>query len=361
MSSMPSFQTICRAFLPGCCVQSVEEIKIGHINQTYHLNLLLENGQSSSVLLQGINCYVFRQPKLLMENIEKVCLHLQKQNPQGCNLHFYHSQDGCNYYIDDSGFWRLCNFIPSITYSSVDDLSIVAEAAKAFGQFQKQLLDFPAAQLHETIPNFHNTRSRYAALKQAVADDAVQRLSACQPELEALLALEEQACLLTDWQQQGKLPLRVTHNDTKINNVLFDEEGKALCVIDLDTVMPGLLGHDFGDAIRTAANTEAEDSCNLDKVTIDLSVFKAFTQAFLSVLGNCVSDNEIDTLALSALALTTENAVRFLTDYLQGDVYFKVAHPEHNLQRCRCQLALALEMQKHMDEMNDIVHQCLLA
>ena len=345
---MDTFLPICAAFFPDCSVLAVEEIKVGHINRTYKITLQLNNEQRD-FLLQSVNTYVFKEPRKVMENIAAVTEHIKSR------LRFYPAADGNNFFADDSGFWRLCDYIPSVTCSTVDDLSMVREAACAFGQFQQQLSDFPAASLHETIPNFHNTRSRFAALKAAAAADSAGRLDSCREVCEALLALEEPACRLTDLLSEGKLPLRVTHNDTKINNVLFDENGHALCVIDLDTVMPGLVGHDYGDALRTAANREAEDSVDLDKVGVDVEVFRAFTEGFLSVLAHKLTQTELDTLALSFLTLSAEQAARFLTDYLQGDVYFRVEHSEHNLQRTRCQLALAQDVQRRLPQLEKIV------
>ncbi len=345
---MDAFSHICAAFFPDCSVLAVEEIKVGHINRTYRITLKLAEEQRD-FLLQSVNTYVFKEPQKVMENIAAVTEHLHSR------LRFYPAADGNNFFADDSGFWRLCDYIPSVTVSSVENLSMVREAACAFGQFQQQLSDFPADTLHETIPNFHNTRSRFAALKAVAAADSVGRLADCCEVYEALLALEEPACRLTDLLSEGKLPLRVTHNDTKINNVLFDEEGHALCVIDLDTVMPGLVGHDYGDALRTAANCEAEDSVNLDKVGVNVEVFRAFTEGFLSVLAPKLTQTELDTLALSFLTLAAEQAARFLTDYLQGDVYFRVEHSEHNLQRTRCQLTLAQDVQRRLPQLEAIV------
>ena len=348
---MDTFSHICAAFFPDCPVLAVEEIKVGHINRTYKITLNVAE-QPREFLLQSVNTYVFQEPQKVMENIAAVTEHIHSR------LHFYPAADGRNFFADDSGFWRICDYIPSVNYSSVEDLSVVKEAGRAFGQFQQQLSDFPADSLHETIPNFHNTRSRFNALKAAAAADSVGRLSECRDVYDALLAMEEPACRLTDLLNEGELPLRVTHNDTKINNVLFDEEGHALCVIDLDTVMPGLVGHDFGDALRTAANTEAEDSANLDKVGVNVEVFRAFTEGFLSVLAHNLCQLELDTLALSVLTLTAEQAARFLTDYLQGDVYFRVEHSEHNLQRTRCQLTLAQDLQRRLPQLEKIVADC---
>ncbi len=348
-------EATCRAFFPAAELRTAEEIKVGHINKTYRVTLAMD-AVEGDYLLQSVNTYVFKEPKLVMENIQQVCAQLSAKEPQGLQLRFCKTPTGENFVENNWGFWRLCNYIPSVSYSSGADHAIVKEAALAFGRFQQQLSDFDAAALHETIPHFHDTIRRYEALEAAAAADEAGLLHRAENELSALLSLKEQACKLTVLYNEGKLPLRVTHNDTKINNVLFDKAtGKALCVIDLDTVMPGLMGHDFGDAIRTAANTAAEDCADLSTVTVDLGIFRAFAEGYLSVLGDSLTELERDTLALSALVLTAEQAVRFLTDYLQGSVYFHIDYPEHNLIRTRCQLKLAQEIQSKLPEMEKIV------
>jgi len=346
-------QELCACFGIEDALNKVEEIQVGHINKTYKISC-----GKQDYLLQALNTYVFRQPEQVMENIAKVTEHIEKKNPQGINLHFFCGKDGKNFVRNEDGFWRMCNYIPSLCCDMGRDLDVVAQAAEAFGQFQLWLADFDAVQLVETIPNFHNTKLRYEALLAAVNEDQCNRVKEVQQELEWLMEHRQLACTLTDLQEQGKLPLRVTHNDTKINNVLFDlNSKKALCVIDLDTVMPGLVGHDFGDAIRTAANSTAEDDACAENAVVDLKVFEAFAKAYVKKLGSSLCSEELETLALSAFCLTVEQTVRFLTDYLQGDVYFHVAYGEHNLVRSRCQLHLAQDMLKHMDEMRAIVQE----
>ena len=353
-----NLEPICQQFFPNCRLNSVEEIKVGHINRTYRLSLTLADGSAFDGLLQSVNTYVFKQPELMMENIAKATRHIAAKNPDGANPTFYTTAGGKNYFADESGFWRLQNYIDSTTYSSGEDLAIVAEAGKAFGQFQQQLADFPAEELHETIPDFHNTIQRFRNLWQAVEKDAMGRVKEVQPELDYIRSIEANACTLTRLYNESKLPLRVTHNDTKINNVLMDRHsGKALAVIDLDTVMPGLVGHDFGDAIRSAGNTEAEDSPNLDKVAVNIPIFRTFAESYLSVLADKLTAEELDTLALSSFAMTIECGIRFLTDYLEGDVYFRTEYPEHNLVRTRNQMALAQDIYKHLPELNAIVHE----
>ena len=337
-----------------------ETICIGNVNQTYEVKFILPDGTPKSFLIQNVNTYAFRNPVQLMENIDKVTEHIRNKKPGQVALHFHHTADRKTYIIDGDNFWRMTNFIPSKTYSSVVDPAIIHNAGNAFGEFQMQLADFDITQLYETIPNFHNTKARYDQLMAAVEKDPVGRVAEVREELEYLLGVREEACKLTDMLQRGELPLRVTHNDTKINNVLFSPiDKRAMVVVDLDTVMPGLVGHDFGDAIRFAANREEEDSLALDKVGVDLDIFRAFAEGFLELTANTLTQNEIDTLALSCLTLTVELATRFLADYILGDPYFNIKHPKHNLERTRCQIALAKDMQKNMDQMEKIVHDCV--
>ena len=346
---------VCSAFRIRGELQSYEEIKCGHINQTYKVNFIRDDGKKKSYIVQAINTNVFRDPVRVMHNIDLVTEHLHVKAPDKKALHFHHTADRKTYWIGADGFWRLFNYIPSRTYDCSSDCEIVRNAGRAFGNFQQMLDDFDVELIHETIPFFHDTIKRYESLMNVVESDPVHRVSAVQEELNWLLEVQEQACRLTHMQRDGCLPVRVTHNDTKINNVLFEEDGKdAIVVIDLDTVMPGLVGHDFGDAIRSAANTEAEDCRETDKIHIDLKVFCAFTEGFLSKTAESLSKQELKLLPMSAFCMTCELAVRFLTDYLQGDTYFKVDYPEHNLIRTRSQIALAKDMLKNMDTMERI-------
>ena len=335
-------------------------IQVGNVNKTYEVRFILPDGKPKSFLIQNVNTYAFRNPVQLMENIDKVTEHIRSKKVGKIALHFHHTADRKTYVIDGKNFWRMINFIPSVTYSSVIDQTVVRNAGKAFGEFQMQLSDFDITQLYETIPGFHNTRQRYAQLREAIAADPVGRVAEVREEIAYLLEVEELACRLTDMQNSGQLPLRVTHNDTKINNVLFNpDDNSALVVIDLDTVMPGLVGHDFGDAIRFAANKVSEDSLEYEKAGVDLEVFRSFAEGFLEMTANTLTPAEIDTLALSCFTLTAELSTRFLTDYILGDPYFNIKYEEHNLIRTRCQIALAKDMQLHMDEMEKIVAECV--
>lgn len=337
-----------------------ETICIGNVNQTYEVKFILPDGMRKSFLIQNVNTYAFRHPVELMENIDKVTEHIRSKKPGQVALHFHHTADRKTYVLDGKNFWRMTNFIPSKTYGTVVDPEIIHNAGKAFGEFQMQLSDFDIKELYETIPDFHNTRVRYQQLMNAVEKDPVGRVAKVKDELDYLISVQNEACKLTDMSLRGELPLRVTHNDTKINNVLFSPiDKRAMVVVDLDTVMPGLVGHDFGDAIRFAANREPEDSTNLERVVLDLDIFEAFTEGFLEMTAGTLTQNEVDTLALSPFVLAVELATRFLADYILGDPYFNIKNPEHNLERTRCQIALAKDMMTKFDQMNEIVVRCV--
>ena len=320
----PLFDTlrqICTSFrIPGKFL-SYDEIKVGNVNRTYKVNFqqpcqadaandasdARSDAPCKSYMIQRINTYAFKEPVKVMENIDKVTEHIRAKRPDKVSLHFHHTADRKNYVSDEHGFWRLFNYVPSVTYNTTEKLSVIRNAGEAFGEFQMLLGDFDVALLHETIPDFHNTRKRYAKLEEDVRNDPQGKVKEVQAEIDWLLSVKEQACRLTDMQQRNELPLRVTHNDTKINNVLFDAEtDKALVVIDLDTVMPGLVGHDFGDAIRFAANYVSEDSPEAEKAGVNMEVFLAFTEGFLKQTAATLTQAEIDTLGISCFALAKD-------------------------------------------------------
>lgn len=342
---------------------SYEEIKMGNVNHTYKVNYIRDDGsgmaQIKSYLVQRVNTYAFQDPVALMSNIDKVTEYIHHKFPETKCLHFHHTAERSNYLMDQDGFWRLSNYVPSVTFNSCDDLNVVRSAGEAFGDFQMMLSDFDAGALYYTIPDFHNTRKRYEKLKADRTADPCGRVAEVRAELDWLLSAENEACRLTDMQEQGELPLRVTHNDTKINNVLFDEAThQPLVVIDLDTVMPGLVGHDFGDAIRFAANFVEEDCPQAEKAGVNLNVFWAFAEGFLKKTAATLTEAEVATLGNSCFTLACELATRFLDDYIVGDKYFKIRSPQHNLERTRCQIALAKDMQVKLDAMNAIVRDC---
>ncbi len=353
---------VCRLFRIEYEYLGYETIQMGNVNRTYKVNFLLPEGKPKSFLVQNVNTYAFRNPVGLMENIDKVTEHIRRKKPGQLALHFHHTADRKTYVEDGENFWRMTNYVPSVTFNTVTDLDVVRNAGKAFGEFQMDLADFDIGELTETIPGFHNTRNRYEKLRQAIREDRAGRASQVQEEIAYLLSVQDMACRLTELQLAGELPLRVTHNDTKINNVLFDPRDNApMIVIDLDTVMPGLMGHDFGDAIRFAANFVEEDCPGCEKAGLDLRVFRAFAEGFLEKTARAMTEKELQTLALSSFALTAELATRFLADYLDGDLYFKINAPDHNLVRARCQIALAKDMLRKMPEMEQVVLACAAA
>ena len=340
--------------------------KSGHINTTCLVSLD-DNGVSRNYVMQKINKNVFKHPEDVMSNISNVTgfirskLARQGKSSDRKVLKFLPAQDGKYYTIDDNGdYWRIYEFVDkSITFDATEDKGVLEETGKAFGEFQQLLSDYPSAKLEDIIPDFHNTPKRYDTFKDTVNADPVGRAGSVQNEIYEYLCLRDLASEMQRMLDGGQLPLRVTHNDTKCNNVLFDEDTKVhLCVIDLDTVMPGLVGYDFGDAIRFAANTCDEDEKDTSKVKIDLGKFEAFTRGFLSQVGDSLTQTELRTLPLGAITMTTECGLRFLTDYIDGDNYFGISYPEHNLDRARCQLTLAQDMVRNYDLMNTIVAKC---
>ena len=337
----------------------------GHINTTYLLTFD-DCGKTNKYILQQVNPNVFKNIDSLMDNIFKVTSYLRNEI-RSCGgdenreaLHYIKTRDGKNYYIaEDGSYFRSYVFVEnSVTYNSVDNPDLFKASGVAFGRFQRLLSAFPAESLFETIPDFHNTEKRFQTeFLPALAADVSGRAASCENEIEFVKARHNYCSRLVDLQAQGKIPTRVTHNDTKLNNVLFDKDsGSAICVIDLDTVMPGLALYDFGDSIRFGANTAAEDEADLSKVSINLDYFRAYAEGFLSEAGHSLNETEKSNLAFASLLMTFECGMRFLTDYLNGDVYFKTEYPEHNLVRAKNQLALVADMEKHLPEMEEIIN-----
>lgn len=337
----------------------------GHINTTYLLTFD-DGGIARKYVLQQVNPHVFKNIDSLMENIFKVTSYLRseiRKNGGDENreaLHYIKTRDGKKYYVaSDGSYYRSYVFVEnSVTYNTVENPQLFKASGIAFGRFQSLLSDFPADSLVETIPDFHNTEKRYnTEFLPALEADAKGRAAECKAEIEFIKARKDYCSRLVDLQAQGAIPTRVTHNDTKLNNVLFDKDsGKAICVIDLDTVMPGLALYDFGDSIRFGANTAAEDEADLSRVSVNLENFKAYAEGFLSEAGNSLNETEKTNLAFASLIMTFECGMRFLTDYLNGDVYFKTNYPEHNLVRAKNQLALVADMEKHLAEMEEIIN-----
>lgn len=344
--------------------QSSEELTSGNINATYRLTYKQPDGSDKFYVLQRINTVAFHDPVELMKNIQLVLNHIaasmvrQKIDPERRVLEFIPTDEGSLLYRDSSGaYWRADIFISGATgYDSIVNPDHFYEAGRGFGEFQKYLFDFPADKLVETIPDFHNTKKRFYAFVAAVAEDRAGRVCELEPEIDFFFDRRKKMGKIIDLMDSGVLPMRVTHNDTKLNNVLIDNEtGKAICVIDLDTVMPGTTLYDYGDAIRYGANTAAEDEPDLSKIGVDMDLFRRFTDGFVSEIAGVLTKDEIHYLPLGAYVMTCEVAMRFLTDYMNGDEYFKVKYPSHNLVRARAQMRLLEEIEKHYDEMTAYV------
>ena len=325
----------------------------GHINSTFKI----DTDEGAEYVLQRINTYVFKDPVGLMNNAGAITDFIrQRVEDPRLALHFLTTNDGEFYFEDEKGeFWRMYDFVGGFCLDAPECDDDFYQSALAFGRFQQMLSEFPAETLSETIPEFHNTPDRYRQFKESVAADKMGRLEGVRDEVNFLLEREEMGAQIHNQRVAGILPLRVTHNDTKLNNVLLDKKTrKSLCVLDLDTVMPGLSAFDFGDSIRFGAATAAEDEKDLSKMEMDLHLFEIYAKGFLEAATN-LTDAEVDALAMGAYTMTLECATRFLKDYLDGDQYFKVQYPEHNLVRARTQIKLVADMEKKMDEMKAIV------
>ena len=336
----------------------------GHINDTYRLVFERTDGSIKRYILQRINTFVFHNPAGLMKNIERVTSHLRQKvvaaggDPDRETLTLVPTRAGQSFHLAEDGqYWRSYHFVEkTIAYQVPANLQHVYHAAWAFGNFQRMLHDFPAADLSETIPDFHNTPKRLEDLIKAVELDSHHRARDVADEVDFILQRKDQLSLVVDLITQGRLPVRVTHNDTKFNNVLLDElTGEALCIIDLDTVMPGSVLYDFGDAIRSIANTAEEGQRDLLKVHFDLDVFDQYARGYLDATRHALTPTELDLLAFSARLMTLECGIRFLTDHLNGDVYFRIQRENHNLDRCRVQFKLLQEMEAHFSAMQQII------
>ena len=336
----------------------------GHINDTYSIDSVLPDGSIKRYVLQRVNTFVFRDVDGLMENISKVTRFLVGQltkagrDPDKEAMQVIPAVDGSLYHRDDVGnCWRMLSMVENtISLQQAQSNEDFYEAAVAFGRFQHLLSGYDAKSLVEVIPFFHYTPKRFSDLEAAIERDAVGRVKEVGPEIRFALERKKEVSVLTDLLEKKELPLHVTHNDTKLNNVLFDKETrKGVCVIDLDTVMPGLCHYDYGDAIRFGASTAEEDETNLKKVKMDLSLFEIFTRGFLEETIDSLSDAEIRTLPWGAKLMTFECGMRFLTDFLEGDAYFKINRPVQNLDRARNQFALVSDMEEKWDKMHEII------
>jgi aminoglycoside phosphotransferase (APT) family kinase protein len=330
----------------------------GHINDTY-LVTCRRTGAPVRYILQHINRNVFRDPTVVMQNVERVTAHLAvraagEPDRDRRALGLVPARDGRNWYVDAGGeTWRAYRFIENArTYDAATSAEQAFQAARAFGRFQQQLASLPPPRLHETIPDFHHTPKRFAALEQAIAADVKGRAALAKAEIEFARSRQPIAAVLLD----ADLPERITHNDTKFNNVLLDDAtGEAVCVIDLDTVMPGLALYDFGDMVRTTTSTAAEDEQDLSKVGLQFPLFEALVRGYLQSAGGFLTPAEKQHLAFSGKLITFETGIRFLADHLAGDTYFKVHREGHNLDRCRTQFKLVESIERQEEQMNRLV------
>lgn len=335
-------------------VESIKPYGDGHINVTY----LLTTDQRRYIL-QKMNTNVFPDTKNLMRNVELVTDFLRARGQE--TLDIIRTKDGGTYVERESGAWRVYAFIENTTsYSLVPNADVFRESGRAFGEFQQTLAEFDASQLTEPIAHFHDTPHRFADFKAALAEDKLGRAATCQPEIDFFLKHENQYSVVMDGLADGSIPLRVTHNDTKLNNILMDAgTGKARAIIDLDTIMPGSMLFDFGDSIRFGASTALEDEQDLDKVHFSTEYFRAYAEGFIGAVRESVTPREGELFAFAGNLMTMECGMRFLADYLAGDTYFATKYPEHNLVRARTQIKLVQEMEAKAGEIQAIVADVL--
>ena len=336
----------------------------GHINDTYLLTFEIAEMGTIKVILQRMNKNIFTKPIELMENILNVTSYLRKKiienggDPDRETLNVIRTVDDMPYFVDSEGeYWRSYKFITDATsYDQVESPEDFYQSAVAFGNFQRLLAEYPAETLHETIEGFHDTKARFQVFKKAVEDDVCGRAASVQKEIQFVLEHEHLANVFADLLEKKEIPLRVTHNDTKLNNIMIDNKTrKGICVIDLDTVMPGLAMNDFGDSIRFGASTATEDEQDLSKVSCDMELFDLYAKGFIEGCGGKLTEKEIDLMPTGAMVMTFECGMRFLTDYLQGDTYFKIHRENHNLDRCRTQFKLVKDMEAKWDTMREII------
>lgn len=337
----------------------VEPFGNGHINDT--LRAINEKGEAKYIL-QRINHHIFKDVAMLQNNIHTVTSHIRNKLLASGEtdidrkvLTFLPTKEGKFYYFDGESYWRVCLYIPgSRTYEEVNP-EFSYEAGKAFGRFQEMLSDLPEGTLGEIIPNFHNMEFRLKQFGDAIEANAAGRIGEAQELIDALLERAEIFCIQEKLYREGRLKKRINHCDTKVNNILFDEEGKVLCVIDLDTVMPGFVLSDIGDFIRTACNTGAEDDENLDNIRVNMDIFKAYTRGYMETAKDFLSPLETQMLPYGGRLLTYMQTVRFLTDYLNGDTYYKIHSPKHNWQRSLAQFKLLRELEAKASEMEAFI------
>ncbi|MBE6600519.1 MAG: aminoglycoside phosphotransferase family protein [Ruminococcaceae bacterium] len=344
-------------FALGSKIVAITECNIGHINGTYFVDT-----ENNRFVLQKINQNVFKRPEQVMANIVAVTKHIKKKikaekdEGNGCTLDFLRSGRNYYFYDEDGEYWRCYTFVDGKCHQACESTEIMTEVGRTFGNFQRLLADFDASALYETIKDFHNTVKRFEAFERTVEADPVGRVANVAAEIEFVRARRDICNLIVDGIKEGKYPIRVTHNDTKLNNVVMDKEtGKGRCVLDLDTVMPGSLLYDFGDAIRFCASSAPEDETDLSKVYVKTEIFEAYAKGFIEGIGTNISEAELDAFPDAAKIITFETGMRFLTDYIDGDNYFRTGYPEHNLDRARNQLKLVADMETKEAEFKRII------
>ena len=355
---------VLEAFDFGNPVVGAMRFGYGHINDTFCVHTQPKDDPCACFILQRMSSAAFKRPDQLMQNIIGVTEYLGKQIVANGGdrsreaMEVIRPKNGADFYTDSQGgAWRVYPFVEDIMCcQTADTPELFAAAGRAFGRFQKMLDGYPADTLFETIPNFHNTEDRLAKLKDAIAADAFGRVKDCQAEIDFVMARETDCSVALQALRDGILPLRVTHNDTKLNNILIDKKtGEGICVIDLDTVMPGLSINDFGDSIRFGANHSKEDEKDLSKVNFDIDLYEVYTRGFIQGAKGGLTEAELEYLPWGARLMTLECGIRFLTDYLDGDHYFRIHYPDHNLDRCRTQFKLVKDMEEQFEVMHAVI------
>ncbi|MBP5627338.1 aminoglycoside phosphotransferase family protein [bacterium] len=352
-------------FEPELKVQEVSRLKGGHINSTYHIHGMM-NGRYDDFVLQRLNTKVFTEPDKVMNNIGRVCQHLRKKVREEKSvrivpLQFRAASDGRYFFIDDNGeFWRVMEYVKGgFSVDHAETVTQAYETGKAFGEFQYLLNDIPGGPLEITIPRFHDTVFRFEQLLDAYNQDAAGRAASVKEEMDFCFARKDSISCVLDGIRDGSIPERVTHNDTKINNVLLDANGKRLCVIDYDTLMPGSSLYDVGDCVRSTTRTGDEDERDLDKINMDISLFEGLVRGYVSATKNILSEREKELLYFCGNLITFEIGLRFLADHLNGDVYFQTERENHNLDRARVQFKMVKSMEEQKDAMRKIVDDLL--
>ena len=347
-------------------VINVKSFGSGIINDTFLVTCKNNKGNENKYILQKINSSIFKNVEKLMENYCGVCDYIKKivsengGDVERETITVVPTNSGKSYLKDSlDNYWRAIKFISdTVTYDVAESAEDFYKVGKAFGEFQNKLAGYNAENLYESIPNFHNTKERFKTFLLAIENNKARRLESVRSEVDFILEREKDTSILLDLYENGELPLRVTHNDTKISNILMDANTKnGICIIDLDTIMPGLSLYDFGDAIRSGATHALEDEKDLDKVYVDLEFFEAFTKGFLEGTNSSLTEKEIEMLPMGAKVITLEQAIRFLTDYLDGDVYYKTSYSNQNLDRTRTQLKLVKDIEEKWNELNNIVNK----